>query len=193
MSTSRSQLRGFTLIELMVTLSIAAVLGMIAVPSLVTYQRNAALTSATNTLFASINAARGEAMKRSMNVTVVPADGADWNSGWTVFVDSNRNQIYNAGSDILIQSQVALAAYLNVQGNGSATGSAPYILYDASGYSKLANGSPSALSLTLTRTDLAATPPPDQTRRIMIAVTGRPRTCKPITATDVNCAANTSG
>ena len=48
---------GFTLIELMVTIALAAVLMTIAAPSFVQYQRNSELTSLTNSLLAAINAA----------------------------------------------------------------------------------------------------------------------------------------
>ena len=52
---------GFTLIELMVTLAIAAVLMMVAAPSFVGFQRNSEMTSVTNSLLAAANAARAEA------------------------------------------------------------------------------------------------------------------------------------
>lgn len=56
-------LRGFTLIELMVTLAVVVVLLRVCVPGFVSMQRNSELTSAANGLLASINAARTEAMK----------------------------------------------------------------------------------------------------------------------------------
>lgn len=187
--------RGFTLIELMVTLTIAAVLAFAAVPSLTTYQRNAELTSATNTLLAGINAARGEAMKRGMNAMVLPADGLNWISGWVVFVDKNRTQTYNPVSDTTVLTQGALKNYFTVTGTGSAstaTPGGPYLMYDASGYSKLKSGGFGALTLTLNRNDVTGSVLIDQTRRIVIANTGRPRTCKPASATDATCAASTS-
>ncbi|NML87024.1 GspH/FimT family pseudopilin [Polaromonas sp.] len=183
--------RGFTLIELMVTLAIAAVLLLVAIPSMTAYKRNAELTSATNTLLSAINGARGEAMKRGMYAMVVPADGADWNTGWIVFVDKNRSQAYDATVDQTVLNQGPLPGYFSVTGNGTAaTGSAPYIMFDASGYSKTKSSSFGDLTLTLTRTDLSGSALDDQTRRVVVAKTGRTRTCRP--STDASCTVSAS-
>ena len=180
---------GFTLIELMVTVAIAAILMMVAVPNLSAYRRNAELTSASNTFMASLNTARGEAMKRGMNAMVVPtSNGADWNAGWVVFVDTNRSQTYNESTDTVVSSQVALPAGINVTGVNSATGAAPYVMFDASGYSRLKSGGFGALTLTIARTEGSTADQLEQTRRIIIASTGRVRMCKPTSATDTNCA-----
>ena len=184
---------GFSLIELMVTLTIAGVLLVVAVPSLSAFKRNAELTSATNTLIAAINAARGEAMKRGMSSFVVPANnGSNWNNGWVVFVDKNQSLSYEAATDGTILAQDALPTYFTVSGNNSASGASPYIMFDASGYSKLKSGGFGALTLTLTRGDLSGRDQIEQTRRIIIAKTGRTRTCKPSSATDATCAAGST-
>ena len=149
--------RGFTLIELMVTLAIGSILMLVAVPSLTTYRRNAELTSATNTLLAAINAARSEAMKRGTSAMVVPTNnGTDWNTGWVVFSlgATNTTRAYNPATDKTVHVQSALPTFINVVGNGSAAESPPYMMFDASGYSKTKAGGFGALALTLTRTDV---------------------------------------
>ena len=85
------RLSGFTLIELMVTIAIASILLMIATPSFVAFQRNSELTSLANSFIAAVNATRGEAMKVGRHAMAVPADGTNWSSGWTVFVDNDGN------------------------------------------------------------------------------------------------------
>lgn len=194
-----SSLRGFTLIELLITMVIGVVLLMVAVPSFTTYKRNAELTSATNTLLAAINAARGEAMKRGMNAMVVPTNnGSDWSTGWVVFVDKTRNQAYdNTGADTTILTQSALPSYITVTGTGNASGTGAYIMFDASGYARSkavsgggATGASGNVSLTLTRTDTVGSYVGDQTRIILIANTGRARSCKPSSATDSTCQAS---
>ena len=184
---------GFTLIELMITLAIAAILMTVAVPNLSAYRRNAELTGAANTFMASLNAARGEAMKRGMNAMVVPtSNGADWNAGWVVFVDTNRSQTYDESTDTVVSSQAALPAGINITGVNSAAGTTPYVMFDASGYSRLKSGGFGALTLTIARSEGTATEQLEQTRRIIIASTGRVRMCKPTSATDTNCASGIS-
>ncbi|OUM04123.1 GspH/FimT family pseudopilin [Variovorax sp. JS1663] len=177
---------GFTLIELLVAIAIAVILLMIGVPSFVTFQRNSELTSATNTLVAAINAARGEAMKRSMSALIVPASGSDWGTGWTVFVDVDRDRRYDESKDVTILKQGALQSYFSASaqsGDGSAT---DYLMFDASGYSQtVGTAAFRSVTLSIQRSDLADAALKEQTRLIVIAVTGRVRVCKP--ATDTTC------
>jgi len=176
----RTGTAGFTLIELLVTLAIAAILLVIGVPSFTSFQRNSELTAATNAFVAAVNAARGEAMKRGMNAMVVPTDGTSWNNGWTVFVDQNRNFTFDDGTDVTVLKQAALPSYFSVSGSGTAASSAPYILFDASRYAKTRTTGFGALTLSIARNDSNnATLIAQQTRRIIIAMTGRPRSCQP--------------
>lgn len=187
---ARSQGRGFTLIELMIALVIAAVLALVAVPGLTAYKRNSELTSTINTLLAAINAARSEAMKRGMKAMVLPANRSQWSSGWIIFVDKDGDQAYSEANDITILTQGPLESYFSITGTGSASGSSPYILYDGSGYSRLRNGGFSALTLSLRRNDVSGSAVYEQTRRVVVAKTGRVRTCKPASATDPTCLSN---
>jgi prepilin-type N-terminal cleavage/methylation domain-containing protein len=88
---------GFTLIELMFTIVVLAVLLGIGVPNFRDFIRNSRITSAANDLLADFALARSESVKRRVNVSVCssadptannPAcDGAAVFSGWIVFVD----------------------------------------------------------------------------------------------------------
>ena len=179
--------RGFTLIELVTTIAIVAILMVIAVPSFITYQRNSELTAHANSLLAAINAARSEAMKRGRNAMVVPSDGADWASGWVVFVDLDRSLDYAQASDVTVLNAPPPPAYLTITGRGTTNAAAPYILYDASGYSRTKAGGFGALTFELKRSDVSGTEQLSQIRRVKIASTGRARVCTPKTATDLDC------
>ncbi|MES2878897.1 MAG: GspH/FimT family pseudopilin [Pseudomonadota bacterium] len=188
MNKHKNNCNGFTLIELMVTIALVAILLAVAAPSLSTFQRNAELTSFSNSMLAGINAARGEAMKRGRYALVVPTDGTNWGSGWLVFVDVDRSQTYTAANDITILTKEASPSYLTItpKSGTSAADSPPYIMFDASGYSKTKSGSFGALTFTIARNDIA-TSDYSQTRRISISSGGRVKICKPISASDLNC------
>lgn len=183
--------RGFTLIELMVTVALVAILLAFAVPSMTTFQRNAQLTSFSNTLLAAINAARGEAMKRGRSAMVVPADGSSWSSGWVVFVDLDRSQTYVEADDFTLLKRDTPPSYLSITATGTAAETPPYIMFDASGYAKTKTGGfPGNQSFNVKRDDATGTDEFAQTRRIKIASTGRVRVCTPKSASDVQCNAS---
>lgn len=66
--TMRATARGFTLVELMVTIAVASVLVVIAVPSFRNLTVSNALTTASNDLVGALNLARIEAIKRNASV-----------------------------------------------------------------------------------------------------------------------------
>ena len=186
--------RGFTLIELMITVSIAAILMMVAVPSFTAYRRNAELTSVANKVVGSINAARGEALKRGMTAFIVPLDnGTNWDVGWAAFVDKSatRQQTYNATAEGVVSIQQAVPSGISVVDNRTAPDNG-YLMFDASGFSRTKAGGFGALALTIQRNDVAAADLPQQTRFVIVSSTGRVRVCKPLSSDDAKCRANSS-
>jgi type IV fimbrial biogenesis protein FimT len=183
---------GFTLIELMVSVSLAVILLAVAVPSVTTFMRNSQLTSFTNALLSGINAARSEAMKRGRYAMVVPADGSSWDSGWIVFVDVDRNSSYSATSDITILTSEPKPPYLTITAI-AVDGTTPpppilYIMYDASGYSRRTlTGAFGASTFEIKRNDVTGAELLSQTRRLKIASTGRARVCTPKSDPDDTC------
>lgn len=174
----------------MVTLALAAVLLTVAVPSFLAYQRNSELTSTANNFIAALNAARTEAMKRNLNAMVIPSNkDTDWSKGWTVFVDVDRNNTFDSGTDIVIFQQDAPLTYISLSGVGTAAESPlSYIMYDASGFSKTNTGGFGASTVQISRNDASATDFA-QIRRIKISSVGRVRVCTPKSATDASCSA----
>ncbi len=188
--TSKSQ-NGFTLIELVITMAIAAILLLVAVPGFQAFQRNSQLSSLANSLLVAINTAKAEAMKQNASAYVIPASGADWGTGWIVFVDKDRSQTYSESGDGTVMKQEAPASYFTISGNGTATGADPYLTFDSSGFSRKKDGSyPENLTLTIKRNDVSTATQNEEMRRIIISKTGRARSCKP--STDSSCTATAS-
>jgi type IV fimbrial biogenesis protein FimT len=94
-SQKSANLSGFTLIELVVTIAIVAVLAGIAIPSFISTITSNRLTAYANELVAAMNLARSEAVKRGMQVSVKSISlGTDWEDGWDVFVDINGDGVF---------------------------------------------------------------------------------------------------
>jgi type IV fimbrial biogenesis protein FimT len=101
---SRRRERGFTLVELMVTLIVAAILIGVAIPSFDGVINANRLVSQGNELIAALQSARGEAVKRNTRVIVCRSvnlvrcanTAANW-TGWVVGVDANRDGQIDTG------------------------------------------------------------------------------------------------
>src|SRR4051812_46684516 len=75
--------RGFTLMELLVTLSLVMVLFMLAMPSLATLVLTQHVRAGASDLQTALIYTRSEALKRAANVEMVPVSN-DWKNGWNV-------------------------------------------------------------------------------------------------------------
>lgn len=86
------RLDGFTLLELMVTLAVAAILVTIAIPSYRGLVQRNTVTAAVNDLVGDLNYARSEAVTRGQRIYLCKSNDQstctsndDWNKGWIVF------------------------------------------------------------------------------------------------------------
>lgn len=84
------RIHGFTLIEMVVTVAISAVLLAVAAPALVQYTANGRISAHADSFSASARLARSEAIKRNAATTMcVSSNGTScvaggWESGWIV-------------------------------------------------------------------------------------------------------------
>ena len=100
---------GFTLIEVMIVVAIAAVLAAFAVPSMRDLIQAAKSRSAASDLYGSLILARGEAIKRRTTVTVAPVSSS-WDNGWTVTAGGTTLESHGAlETGVLVQVNVPAA------------------------------------------------------------------------------------
>jgi type IV fimbrial biogenesis protein FimT len=139
---------GLTLIEVLVVLTISAILMGVAAPNLRDWFSKRAVASAVGALTADFRFARSEAIKRSDFVTICrSADGStcakdsdSWHTGWLVFVD--RQLKGNDATDgIVLRVQGALPwvkaitpsnfSGVTFSSNGTASGAAGNLVVEA--------------------------------------------------------------
>lgn len=111
---------GFTLVELMVTLAIAAVLAMLAAPNIRDFIVRSKMTNLSNEFTSSILKARNEAVNRNTCVTMCMSTsagnelssigsggpkcttaGADWQVGWIVFLNPSCDSGADKPADVI--------------------------------------------------------------------------------------------
>ena len=123
--------RGFTAIELMVTLAILGVLMALAGPSFAQWMESWRVRQATEQLRDTLQFARSEAIKRSGQVVIqkIPnntngctsaPNSSDWGCGWTVCHDTNNSGTCTA-ADTLLQRIDAPRAIEVTRSSGAAS------------------------------------------------------------------------
>jgi type IV fimbrial biogenesis protein FimT len=139
----KSLLHGFTLLELLVTITVGGILLGIAIPAFNGFLKNDRNAGQANSLVSSFNYARSEAVKRASpnGITVCPSlDGTScdpaavsWQEGWIVkYID-----LTDATKDQVLQTVPALNPINTVnQVPGPASG----IIFQSSGLTNAAAG-----------------------------------------------------
>ena len=162
--------KGFSLVELIITLTIAGILMAIAVPGIQNFVSSNRLTSQVNELMANISISRSEAIKRAVTTGVcVTASGGsscvtsgNWANGWLVYYvcPTGDPSGCTAGNNVALKIHEALG------GSNTLTAPADAIVFSKSGL--LSSPSSGTRQFTLTDTKNSAS------RIVCLAATGRP-------------------
>lgn len=113
---------GFNMAELMVVMTILAVLAAFAGPEFQDTIQNYRIRKAADELEFSIQYARTEAIRRGRNVVIERSNGcpaANWGCGWRVYVDNDNDQVQDPGEVTVRESSaqrdisIALAGFQN--------------------------------------------------------------------------------
>jgi type IV fimbrial biogenesis protein FimT len=145
-------LSGFSLIELIVTLSVVSILAFVAVPSIKNILKDHRLSGYTNDLVADLNTARSEAIKRATPVTLCktlnpqnssPACNTTaanaWTTGRIMFVDADSDGVVDSGEQVLRLRQGLddQNSAIKGAGNGTVTDTANRVTFRSDGTSTL--------------------------------------------------------
>lgn len=109
-------LRGFSLVELMITLAIATILISVGLPSFRDFMANSQMAATNNKLVYSLQIARSTSMERLVSTGVCASSdpmgddascdaNASYNSGWIVYADDDGNGERNNGEEIVDRAE----------------------------------------------------------------------------------------
>ena len=142
---------GYTLIEILVSLLIVAIVGGIAVPSFNTMINKNTQTSSLNTFIGSLHFARSEAVKRSRQVVLCPSTDKlrcnfahNWDSGWIAFIDSDQDISRDVDEEVIkiengfsngytLKGSADVADYIRFRGDGFTRESGEFVICDPRG------------------------------------------------------------
>ncbi len=137
MKTQNTQ-NGLTLIELIVTMAIAAIVLSVGVPAFQGVVANNGMVADANRFVTSINLARSAAVKYQRDATICPSANwnaatpsctatTDWSNGWIVFVDKDRDSAVDADEVITVNEPLS-------DRMSFASGAVNSFTYDARGF-----------------------------------------------------------
>lgn len=136
--------KGFSLFEVLITLSIVALLAATSISSLAGLGRQLRLEIATQELARALAMSRNEAVRRGQRITM-RNDTGHWEDGWIMFVDANNNAIHDADETVLLSSQPN-KQWLTIRGNSSLMS---FVSYVPSGEAAQTNNAWQAGTLTI--------------------------------------------
>ncbi|BDI04530.1 GspH/FimT family pseudopilin [Sphaerotilus microaerophilus] len=141
----RSGARGFTLVELMVTLSLVVVVTLVLLPGMADFNARNRISALEGDLLSAVALARSEAARNGVPVLLVAASGGvtgnAYAGGWSLVLDSDGDGTADA-SETVLRVREALSGDLKLDGSSSIT-------FGATGFLSPA----SAVTLTICRRD----------------------------------------
>jgi type IV fimbrial biogenesis protein FimT len=91
--------RGFTLIELMVSVTVLAIVLSLAIPSFTGLLAANRMTNQASQLIGALKLAHSEAVRRAQPVTLLSNNVNNYSLGWTVFPDANADGAAASSTD----------------------------------------------------------------------------------------------
>jgi type IV fimbrial biogenesis protein FimT len=182
--------RGFTQIELLVAMVVAAILFAVAIPSFGPMSRANQVSAAADDLLADVYFARSEAVKRNVPVVLCvsanplattptcAAPGSQTFSGWVVFVDdSDPTTDKPTDNDGTIDgTETVLRKHALLSSTVTARGTSAFVSFAGTGFVQTVNGNPSATAVVFCSSDgnVGSASGRSAARGLLINPAGRP-------------------
>lgn len=115
---------GFTLIEVLMVVTILAVLISITAPSMRSFMDAQVVKTPASDLYSTMVLARSEAIKRNTAIDIVPTEAVEWAQGWTVRTQSGGTVLRVQDSYPRISISPSTAGTVTYGGNGRLSSSA---------------------------------------------------------------------
>jgi type IV fimbrial biogenesis protein FimT len=177
--------QGFTIVELMVTIAVAAILFGLALPSLSRFVLVNQTSAAAEDLLADLYYARTEAIKEASTITLCASNNptatapscagttATTFNGWVVFVDSNANGALDTGETVL-RVHALMPTGITTSTDGD------YVSFAATGFAQ----APSAQNVTFCNKygNTSSYAGNSASRAVTISATGRPAVVSSVAA-----------
>ncbi len=112
---------GFTVVEIMVALSVLAILLSLAVPNFSSFSSARQLGTTVFDLHSDLMLARSEALKRNRQVSVEPK-GEDWSDGWEVVTEDDEVLSERTASSQMVAVEEGSVDAVTFNGDGRVTG-----------------------------------------------------------------------
>ncbi len=156
--------KGFSLVELLVTVFVAAIFVVLAVPSFHSIRQNNQVTAIANYLSSGVILARNEAIKRGITVSVCGASSSaqnscsnstNWQNGYIIFTDTNGDGVLDSGDEIIrVGQRPTLGATISAPGNSISFSANGFVVNGAGDFLVQASGcqGENARTITLSNT-----------------------------------------
>lgn len=95
---------GFTLVELMMTITVFVVLTLIALPYLGTFVQSQRVKNAAMDMSSTVNFARSEAIKRNAQIDITANTGG-WANGWRVLSSTTSLRGYDGYTNLSVTAK----------------------------------------------------------------------------------------
>ena len=150
--------KGFTLIELVMSIAIVAILLTVGIPSFQALITNNRITTQTNDFVSDLAHARAEAVRRNSLVTICQSNtgtscvaSSSWGDGWIVFTDPDGDgTLVTANGETILRVRGAMPTGMTLADNGGFTNGGDFLQFLPSGLVSGVSGGSSTTAATFT-------------------------------------------